>query len=232
MKKKLPEKYVNNVLATNARERLETLLSDLHYILMDLKEKGVSFSSVEEIRNTTPESIRTQIRADKQQYFRNVKFVPSALRRSIDRGFAEMESDLVPLADSLQKTITQIPVSWALKEYDPLKTGDYCVCYDAEELEKYISSVSDIPIDPKYKEYYALLFDFCEEWSKISSRAEDLQLRLDGSVLRWLFDATLVFTEDGKPFEDFYLKTHPNLNPDKMCRAIFDGVFELKNNNN
>lgn len=226
----MPETIFSSDTALRVRDAAEDILSDLHYAILDLIGAGVPIETTKDLDEVSVESLKSQLDKDKESYFKNMRFVPSGLRRQVNQEFSEMERTLLPLADKLVKARQRIPVTVSLHIQDSYKTGEYCVKYDPKGLEDYITKSSTFNILPEYREYYNAISDFCKAWERLQGEADRLKLEQPkGSLIKALMNSTQVIGDDGKVFDTFGTESKMSITPEKMYRLIrYDGIVKIK----
>lgn len=223
----MPETIFSSETAFRVKDSTEDILSDLHYAILDLREAGVPIKTIKDMNGISVDGIRSQLEKDKESYFKNMRFVPSGLRRQVNEEFAEMERTLLPLAEKLVKAWQRVPVPVSLHFQDNYKTGEYCVKYDQKELEDYITKSSTFHILPEYREYYNAISDFCKAWRRLQGEADRLKLeKPKGSLIKALMDSAEVIGDDGKVYETLGMQSNMSITPEKMYRLIrYDGII-------
>lgn len=223
----MPETIFSSETAIRVKDAAEDILSDLHYAIQDLRGAGVPIETMKDLNGISVEAIKSQLDKDKESYFKNMRFVPSGLRRQVNQEFAEMERTLLPLAEKLVKARQRIPVPVTLNFQESYKTGEYCVKYDPKELEDYITKSSTFHILPEYREYYSAISDFCKAWERLQGEADRLKLEQPkGSLIKALMDSADVIGGDGNVYETFGIQSKMSITPEKMYRLIrYDGII-------
>lgn len=223
----MPETIFSSETAIRVKDAAEDILSDLHYAIQDLREAGVPIETMKDLNGISVEAIKSQLDKDKESYFKNMRFVPSGLRKQVNQEFAEMERTFLPLAEKLVKARQRIPVPVTLNFQESYKTGEYCVKYDPKELEDYITKSSTFHILPEYREYYNAISDFCKAWERLQGEADRLKLEQPkGSLIKALMDGAEVIGGDGNVYETFGIQSKMSITPEKMYRLIrYDGII-------
>jgi hypothetical protein len=223
----MPETIFSSETAIRVKDAAEDILSDLHYAIQDLRGAGVPIETMKDLNGISVEAIKSQLDKDKESYFKNMRFVPSGLRRQVNQEFAEMERTFLPLAEKLVKARQRIPVPVTLNFQESYKTGEYCVEYDPKELEDYITKSSTFHILPEYREYYNAISDFCKAWERLQGEADRLKLEQPkGSLIKALMDGAEVIGGDGNVYETFGIQSKMSITPEKMYRLIrYDGII-------
>lgn len=220
----MPSEIYNVGLEQQISSRLNDCLSDLHYAILDLREAGVTVNSVDDIRRTTSEQISRQLEEDKAAYFRNMTYVPKTLKRQADEEFMKMKSELLPLADALQKAFGVCPLPVHFKESTGA-TGDYCVTFEDKAVKEYVKSIATVTIAEEFREYYTRLQSFMSAWDQLKDDAEKLGICVpNGNLLRELMNARAVFV-DGVDISNFGTRSDMSLNVEKMFELLRTGVI-------
>ncbi len=220
----MPKEIYNIGLEQQISSRLNDCLSDLHYAIMDLREVGVTVNSVEDIRRTTSEQISKQLEKDKAAYFKNMTYVPKTLKRQADEEFLKMKSELLPLADALQKAFGVCPLPIIFKESTGA-TGDYCVTFEDKAVKEYVNSIATVTIAEEFREYFTRLQAFICAWDQLKDDAEKLGICVpNGNLIRELMNARAVFA-NGLDISNFGTRSDMSLNVEKMFELIRSGVI-------
>lgn len=223
----MPSEIYHVGLEQQVSSRLNDCLSDLHYAILDLREAGVSVNSVEDIKRTTADQIRKQLEADKAAYFRNMTYVPKTLRKQADEEFNRMKSELLPLADALQKAYSICPLPIHFRESTGA-TGDYCVTFEDKAVKEYVKSIATVTIAPEFREYFTRLQSFICSWDQLKDDAERLGICVpDGNLIRELMNARAVFV-DGQDISNFGTRCAMSLDVEKMFELIRMGVISME----
>lgn len=220
----MPKEIYNVGLEEQVTSRLNDCLSDLHYAIMDLREVGVNIRTVEDIKRTTSEQISKQLEEDKAAYFKNMTYVPKTLKRQADEEFLKMKSELLPLADALQKAYSICPLPVHFKESTGA-TGNYCVTFEDKAVKEYVNSIATVTIAPEFREYFTRLQAFISSWDQLRNDAEKLGICVpDGNLVRELMNARALFV-DGQDISNFGTRSDMSLNVEKMFELILSGVI-------
>ena len=220
----MPEAIYSQAQEQKVTTRLNEALSDLHFAIEDIRAAGAKIETVQDIEATTPEKVRAQLAADKAAYFRNVKYVPKALRHQADEQFSSMERELVPLAEALQKAAKACPVPVTIKETSGA-TGDYCVEYNEQEYQDYVKAASTVIIPENIRTYFSRLLSFVAAWDSLKAEAVKLGVTTpDGNLLKELLDARDLII-NGEAVSNFGKATDMSITTDKMFSLICEGVI-------
>ena len=220
----MPESIYSQAKEQKITTTLNEALSDLHFAIEDIRAAGAKIETVQDIEATTPEKVRAQLAADKAAYFRNVKYVPKALRHQADAEFATMANELIPLAEALQKAYKACPVSVVLKASSGA-TGDYCVEYHEQEYNEYIKAASTVIIPENIRTYYSHLLSFVAAWDALKAEAAKLGVTTpDGNLLKELMDSRDIIL-NGEAVSNFGKASDMSITTHKMFSLICEGVI-------
>lgn len=224
----MPESIYSQAKEQQVITRLNDALSDLHFAIADIRAAGAHIETVQDIEATTPEKVRQQLAADKAAYFRNVKYVPKALRHQADEQFSSMERELIPLAEALQKAYKACPVSVVLKASSGAM-GDYCVTYNEQEYQGYVKAASTVIIPENIRTYFSHLLSFVAAWDALKAEAAKLGVTTpDGNLLKELMDSRDIII-NGEAVSNFGKATDMSISTDKMFTLLSDGVISSTN---
>lgn len=197
IKSGMPETMFSESTAERVRYKLQDDISELHFAIMDLRKAGVPLETIEEVKSINRESIKAQLNKDKEAYFKNMRFVPTGIRKQVNREFAEMENTILPLVDELVRRRKAIPFSYTLDNKESYKTMESCVKIDDKELEDYVRKAGTTQILPEFREYYETLSDFCKAFTKLQEEAKRLQIvQPDRNLVLDLMDFSKFSNED------------------------------------
>ena len=220
----MPEAIYSQAQEQKVTTRLNEALSDLHFAIEDIRAAGAKIETVQDIEATTPEKVRAQLAADKAAYFRNVKYVPKALRHQADEQFSSMERELVPLAEALQKAAKACPVPVTIKETSGA-TGDYCVEYNEQEYQDYVKAASTVIIPENIRTYFSRLLSFVAAWDALKAEAAKLGVTTpDGNLIKELMDSRDIII-NGEAVSNFGRASDMSITTDKMFSLLCDGVI-------
>lgn len=163
----MPETMFFELKESQVRKRIAEQEASIINYIEKIRSKGISIESEEDLKRFTPDYVRERIANSKKKRLQDTQFLPLAIRKREEGEFREMENELVPLADSIQGLLEQIPFKIHLG------AGAKDFYFDAEDVDKYIKAQCTEQIPEDVRQYYDGLQKVCEAWQNLCTWAKD-----------------------------------------------------------
>ena len=156
----MPEFMLSDEAERATRDNVDRLQNAISNNVKKLRELGVTIDKAEDLKTLTASFIKKGIAESKAEQLKG-KFIPQAIRRQVEREYSQLESQILPIANSIQDEIKAC--NWTI-----YLDGE-SVYFDGGEIEKYIDDTSKVQIPSIIREYYDKLYDICNHWHDLSS---------------------------------------------------------------
>lgn len=149
------------------RKNIAIQESDIIRYIGEIRSKGITIKTEEDLKKFTPDYVREQIAESKKKRLQDNLFLPNAIRKREEKEFQEMENELVPLADDVQRLLYQIPFRIHM---DADVRNIY---FSAEDVDRYVREQCTEQIPEDIRQYYDELQKVCEAWDNLCTWADD-----------------------------------------------------------
>ena len=163
----MPETMYFDLKERGEREKIARLEDGFIKTVDKIRSKGVIIEKMKDLQGFTPDYVHKQIENTKRARLQNTQFLPEAIRKSEEMEFKKMEDELIPLAESIQSLLPQIPFKIHLG------ANGQDTYFDGGDVDAYIKNACTEKIPEDVREYYDKLQTLCESWNSLCNWAEE-----------------------------------------------------------